>query len=85
MLCHPPEWILHFCCRRILYHLKWKFFLPLYAIEGGNSLYLSFVYVFKEVIQTFSPFLYPYHLMIHGTKGFPRICLREKLGGSASY
>lgn len=32
---------------------------------------------FQEVVRTFSPFLFPYHLIIHGTKG---LCLNLKPG-----
>jgi len=32
---------------------------------------------FQAVIRTFSPFLFPYHLIIHGTKG---LCLNLKAG-----
>jgi len=32
---------------------------------------------FQEVVRTFSPFLFPYHLIIHGTKG---LCLNLKAG-----
>lgn len=32
---------------------------------------------FQDVIRTFSPFLFPYHLIIHGTKG---LCLNLKPG-----
>ncbi len=32
---------------------------------------------FQDVVRTFSPFLFPYHLIIHGTKG---LCLNLKLG-----
>ncbi len=34
---------------------------------------------FQEVIRSFSPYLYPYHLVIHGTKG---LCLNLPLGKS---
>ena len=34
---------------------------------------------FQEVIRSFSPFLYPYHLIIHGTKG---LCLNLPKGKS---
>ncbi|MFD2202309.1 NAD(P)H-dependent glycerol-3-phosphate dehydrogenase [Shivajiella indica] len=36
---------------------------------------------FQEVIRTFSPYLYPYHLVIHGTKG---LCLNLPEGKSLS-
>ncbi|MDR7132318.1 glycerol-3-phosphate dehydrogenase (NAD(P)+) [Algoriphagus sp. 4150] len=32
---------------------------------------------FQDVVRTFSPFLFPYHLIIHGTKG---LCLNLKPG-----
>src|SRR5690606_18537753 len=32
---------------------------------------------FQNVVRTFSPFLFPYHLIIHGTKG---LCLNLKAG-----
>ncbi|MCE7054095.1 NAD(P)-dependent glycerol-3-phosphate dehydrogenase [Algoriphagus sp. AGSA1] len=32
---------------------------------------------FQDVVRTFSPFLFPYHLIIHGTKG---LCLNLKHG-----
>jgi len=32
---------------------------------------------FQEVVRTFAPFLFPYHLIIHGTKG---LCLNLKPG-----
>lgn len=32
---------------------------------------------FQDVVRTFSPFLFPYHLIIHGTKG---LCLNLKAG-----
>ncbi|WP_057939523.1 NAD(P)H-dependent glycerol-3-phosphate dehydrogenase [Algoriphagus resistens] len=32
---------------------------------------------FQDVVRTFSPFLFPYHLIIHGTKG---LCLNLKTG-----
>jgi glycerol-3-phosphate dehydrogenase (NAD(P)+) len=32
---------------------------------------------FQEVVRAFSPFLFPYHLIIHGTKG---LCLNLKTG-----
>ncbi|MEP0711078.1 NAD(P)H-dependent glycerol-3-phosphate dehydrogenase [Algoriphagus sp.] len=34
---------------------------------------------FQEVVRNFSPFLFPYHLIIHGTKG---LCLNLKPGES---
>ena len=36
---------------------------------------------FQEVIRTFSPYLYPYHLIIHGTKG---LCLNLPEGRKLS-
>ncbi|SMD41694.1 glycerol-3-phosphate dehydrogenase (NAD(P)+) [Aquiflexum balticum DSM 16537] len=36
---------------------------------------------FQEVIRQFSPFLYPYHLLIHGTKG---LCLNLPTGKTLS-
>jgi glycerol-3-phosphate dehydrogenase (NAD(P)+) len=32
---------------------------------------------FRTMVQTFSPFLRPYHMLIHGTKGFDLIGLKE--------
>jgi glycerol-3-phosphate dehydrogenase (NAD(P)+) len=33
---------------------------------------------FRTMMQTFSPFLKPYHMLIHGTKGFDLIGVREE-------
>lgn len=33
---------------------------------------------FRTMMQTFSPFLKPYHILIHGTKGFDLVGVREE-------
>ncbi|MCH6201515.1 NAD(P)H-dependent glycerol-3-phosphate dehydrogenase [Aquiflexum sp. LQ15W] len=51
---------------------------PEYLCKSCNTIFFMVPSsAFQEVIRSFSPFLYPYHLIIHGTKG---LCLNLPKG-----
>lgn len=53
---------------------------PEYLCKSCNTIFIMVPSAaFQEVIRAFSPFLYPYHIVIHGTKG---LCLNLPEGKS---